>query len=73
MTQLFSYLVTAIEERVAERGWPIFGVKLKARRHNVQIFPFVHLICFWNYKSLFLNTPNANMADRSVGARHEVA
>jgi len=42
MTQLLSYLATEIEERVAERGRPIFGAKLKAWRHKMfHIFRFV--------------------------------
>ena len=38
MTQLFSYLATAIEERVAEHGRPIFGATLKAWRHKTVRF-----------------------------------
>ena len=38
----FSYLATAIEEQVAERGWLIFWAKLKAcmEAQKVQIFLF---------------------------------
>ena len=35
MTQLLSYLTTAIEEQVAKRGQTIFGTKLKGCRHKV--------------------------------------
>ena len=52
----FSYLTTAIEERVAERGWPILWRQIKSlETQNVQIFPFVNLINFCSYKSLCLN------------------
>ena len=54
--QLFSYLTTAIEERVDERRLPIFWHQIKSlETQNVQIFPFVNLIYFCSYKSLFLN------------------
>jgi len=45
VTQLLSgYLATAIEERVAQRGRPIFGAKLKGWRHKM--FHIFHSLQF---------------------------
>jgi len=57
MAQLLSYLATAIEERVAERGLPIFGAKLKGWRHRMfHIFHSLHSdIAFGVKKSFFVN------------------
>ena len=55
MAQLFSYLATAIEERVAERGQPIFWRQIKwLETQNVQSFPLGYLIRFFNYEIPFL-------------------
>ena len=51
MTQLFSYLATTIEERVAERGRPVFGTILKTWTHIMfLLFHFHYLIRFLESK-----------------------
>ena len=51
------HLATPIEERVDKGGRPTFGAKPKAWRHKTFIFSrlLIYLICFCDYKTLFLN------------------
>ena len=59
------YLATAINERVDERGQPIFGTKPKVWRHKTFIFSLLLIctICFCDYKPLFLNNAFQHQAN----------
>ena len=52
--KLSSYLTTAIEEQVANRGQPIFGHRLKGRRQKMfHIFHFLQSNIAFVYLSSF--------------------